>query len=560
MKGILKKASILLSLLLVFAFVAPFVLGAGNISVEKSTSESNCFDAGICLLEEETGRTIEGTVNVTNIGDSDTLTIKFDFLETDFTDTNGKKIDISFNPATLTLSPGKSSTVTIKAIIPDNIILKTYAGEVTARNITNPEHNNDKFTLQIDIRPSKVDDICKNGRRGNVKIGYIDKPDNDEEFKPGEQIKIDVDVNNNDDDSMKIELTAFLIDKKKDEVLNKDSDYIKIKGDDSDNFKFNLKVPYDIEESSSRYAVYIVAYEKGNGDDNCDWEKKDIEINKESDYIVATDVNPAELTCGQVNDVTVDIVNAGNNDQDEVEVRFSILNISQKKTINNFDEGDDSNVLFSFDLPKDTEAGTHNIEIIILDEDGYESTRKFFPVNIICEAPKPSATLSLMQSSFVARQGSSISTTAVIINTGDADETFTLKVTPIGTWSDAIENTFTLAKGETKSVPLSLPVKQEGSHSAKVEVLADDKVLTTQTISVSATSIETMPVTAGVVGVAKEQMALFIIISVLALAVIVLIIWLIFLYAKKGSVASISSGSKELRRVKEAVRGKSRRR
>ena len=552
MKGILKKASILLSLLLVFAFVAPFVLGTPSLSVNTSK----------LILDEETGSDISKDIIITNTGTENLTNIHLSPIN--FSD-GDNLITVTFTPSTpFNLNVSESKTVNIKATIPSDMVLDNYEGTVTVfgTNLTADDVTT-TFTLRVDVIPSEVGDICEKGRIGtdDLEISDVKDPDDGEDFKPLEKIKVKTKVRNHASKDWDVEFSAFLIDKEDDDVLADVEDIAEIEKYDDLTFDLNLEVPADIEEeSSTRYAVYVVANKENDEEEYCDWQKVDIEIEKDSDAVLVTDIEPAEFVCGTTNDVFVEIVNAGTNDQDEVEIRLAGFGISQSKTIDDFDKGDDESILFSLDIPKDTEAGTHDIEVITIDEDGDQNDRKIFPVNIICEAPKPSATLSLMQSSFVARQGSSISTTAVIINTGDADETFTLKVTPIGTWSDAIENTFTLAKGETKSVPLSLPVKQEGSHSAKVEVLADDKVLTTQTISVSATSIETMPVTAGVVGVAKEQMALFIIISVLALAVIVLIIWLIFLYAKKGSVVSISSGSKELRRVKEAVRGKSRRR
>lgn len=549
MKSSLKKVSILLSLLLVFVVISPFVLGNLGIS-------------SIDILEEERGKVASDVITITNNFADNFNNFKFLYTWTDFSD-GENNITITFsNPETI--DNGTSKDITITANIPKDIKLDTYKGIITinATNVTNSLKTiSTTFTLQIDIRPAEVGEICEKGRKGldDLEITDIKDPDDDEDFKPTEIINVKVKVYNHASKDMDVEFIAFLIDKEDDDVLSDtDKDTAEIEKHDDFTFELGLKVPADIEkESDSKYAVYVVANKEGNEDKYCDWQKVDIGIRKKSDDVVITRIDPKELVCGMVNDLFIKIVNAGTSDQDEVEVRLWAFGIAYSKKVYNLDEGDDTDVLFSLNLPKDIEAGRYDIEVITIDEDGDQNDREIFKVDVTCAAPKTSASLTLSQTSFTTRKDSMITMNAVITNTGDAEQEFTLKVTPSGDWADASETSFTLAKGASKTEILNLLVKQEGTHFANVQVFAvgNPVPVATQSISVDARSITGQVVAQQVSSQAlREQLPLLITVGVLGLAIIILIIWLIVLYARKASIRT----ERGLNEIKNAVRGRTR--
>ncbi|MBU2496484.1 MAG: hypothetical protein KJ767_00295, partial [Nanoarchaeota archaeon] len=106
---------------------------------------------------------------------------------------------------------------------------------------------------------------------------------------------------------------------------------------------------------------------------------------------------------------------------------------------------------------------------------------------------------------------------------------------------------------------ITLLVKDSGSNSAKVELISNDKVIATQTIIVSASTTADSIVTAQPIKIWQDQPILTASVGVLILAVIVLLIWLIVAYSKMAAAAQ-SNRLRDLRKVREAVRSRSKRR
>lgn len=546
--------------LLALVMISSSVLAIMPIDVTESS----------LTLEEERDESAEGTFTLVITGTFDVIA---KYTQSDFSD-GSKDIILSFDPDIISSSYSTTTgsyPIDITATIDEDIELDTYSGTITIEEDGNPS-NNDTFTLEVRVRPQ---DLCSDGTTddpdGNLKIDDIDDPNNGDEFDPGDRIDIDVKIENDYDEDLDVKLTAFLIDKEEDDVLPnaEDSDVQEIDEGETEEFEFDIKVPADIEEkSTSRYAVYIQATEEGNEDDHCVWKQVDIDIDKEKDSVLVEDINVQDtLICGILNDIEVDIVNAGTKDQDNVKVILSIsgvtLNAVEKTwEIPEIKDGKDMTLTFSINLPAGIAEGDHTINAKIYDGDGrdYKNGYSGEKVTIICAPAEPEASLTLSPPSISVRKDSSFTVTATVTNTGDTEETFTLKVTPIGAWIDPFETSFTLDIGESQAEVLTFIAKQEGSQSATVEVLdVDGEELPTRTTKILTASItSTFP--SGITGAVtatplSKQWPLFTAIGILALAVIVLLIWLIALYARGNPGKKSSKG---LREVKEAVKGRRR--
>lgn len=562
----LSKIFILLPLLLVMAIAVPTV--SANLDVTSS----------LTLEGEREDNDIEGTVTVSNNFDSTNLT-NFTFTVDDpsaFSD-GDENISIGFSADFSNLTNGLSGTLTVNIDIPDDILLDTYSGTitVTADNASSKplQTFTDTFTLRIDIRPEEVGDICEDGRVGldELNINNIRDPDDGDKFKPLEEIDVRVDVENEDNDEMDVEFTAFLIDEEKDRVEDDVESIASIDEEDDQTFKVKLEVPADIEdESSTRYAVYVVANEEDDEDKHCDWVKvADIRIDKDKNDAIVDEITVEDtLICGGFNELRARIINIGSNDQDNVFIKLFIPDLDITLTSSDFDlddDGDDKTISFVLDILENIKSRVYSGRIEVRDEDGAIFTKsdesiKGFEINVECEAPKVAASLILSQTSFTSRVDSSVTTVVTITNTGDNEQSFTLRVTPIGTWTDPSETVFTLAAGDSRSEVLTLAVRQEGSHTAKIEVLADGTVVSTQTISVEVSSLlvsgQQGGITAQVISTStfREQLPLLIIIAILAIAIIALVIWLIAVKASgnRGTMAT-TNNRRELRDVKQAV-------
>ncbi|HIH17500.1 MAG TPA: putative S-layer protein [Nanoarchaeota archaeon] len=575
MNNHIKKISVFFALLLVL--VIAFPLAKAQLDVLE----------GSLLGEEERGESLVGNVTVKNTnvvtGIND---ITLTYNSADFSDGQDNiTLAFSHNGVSFDLGANGSQVVTLTVTIPSDMDLDRYTGTVTVTGINDAnlsETFKDTFTLTIDVRPT---DLCKDGRVGDKVLGRvnndelniddIDDPNEDDNFKPLETIDVGVNVDNDADEDLEVEFKAFLVDKEDDDVLAEFTDVADIDENDDLDFDGSLIVPADIEdESTSRYAVYVMASEDGNEDDYCDWEQIDIEIEKDNDDVVVDKVIPQEpLVCGVSSEIEARIVNAGGDDQRDVSVKLFINDLKIALTSAEFDldKKDTQKVLFDLSLPKTIAAGTYSGRVEVLDEDGavYDrnEARKEFQVTVECGTQsggtggKVNAALSLSQSSFTARKDSAITTIATIKNTGDSAKTFILRVTPVGDWTEPVEISFSLAAGETQIESIALAVEKEGNHVAKVEVLADGQVVATQTFTVDAkevvsgTGSQDGGITARTVSTAfKEQLPLVILISLLALAVMILLIWLI----ASSLVKRAKGNGRGLREIKEGVKGKRR--
>ncbi|MBU2497086.1 MAG: putative S-layer protein, partial [Nanoarchaeota archaeon] len=445
MNKTLKITTILLSLLLIMAFVTPFVLGAISVT------------SGTLHLEQERDKSVSGTITVNASGTSASGFSCAFVTPSDFTDDDGNQITI--DSCTGSISANTVGTVEVTVNIDEDMYLGSYSGLVTLDDGADIDITN--FTLEVDVVPKDVRDICEDGRRNPDDIRLsVNEPDENEKVEPLDDVEIDVKVYVDSDD-MDVEFTAFLIDKYDDNVLAEVSDSMDIDENDDDRFELSLKIPADIEEESDdRYAIYVVACDDGNEDEYCNWEMRNIDVQKKNDYVVATDViTEDDLMCGQSNDLTVRIVNAGTKKQEDVKVTFSLLDFSETKTIEGYlKEAKKEDVLFSINIPKGTESGKYDAEVIVLYDNNKQYT-KYFPVNIACTSAQPTATLMLSQTSFTARTGTTISTTAIITNTGNTAQEFTLKVTPTGTWTDSYIREVSVLSGQSKQETITLLVK-----------------------------------------------------------------------------------------------------
>ncbi len=528
LKGIFAILSLVVATLLI-SQVALAQLSATDVTVDGEREENN----------------IKGNITLSNTAGSTLSGFSFNLTQADFSD-GTNNIAISFSsPASIANGASANATVTVN--IPSDIKLDTYSGTVNVTATNGTSTFLDSFTLRVDIRPI---DLCKKGRVGDLEIADIDDPSDGDNFNPLELIKVRVKVENNFDNDLDVEFKAFLVDKEDDDNLDEITDVVNIDEDKDETFDLSLKVPADIkEETSTRYAVYVMAAEDGDEEEHCAWDKVDIEIEKDKDDVLISNLDTEELICGISNEVFATVVNAGSNDQNDMIVELSIptLNLKAKSAKFDLDEADDQSVFFSLDIPKGISEGTYNVEVSAKDEDGvlFKRGSKSFALSVSCAAPKISASLSLSQTSFTSRKDASISTTATVKNTGDATATFKLRVTPATAWTDAQELSLDLDAGESKTEVLTLIVNAEGSHSAKVEVLADSNVVASSQLSVNAVSVPTggegvialppaLVPTGGIVGTIQSQLPLAIIIAVLALIIIILIIWLIVSYTRAG--------------------------
>ena len=207
------------------------------------------------------------------------------------------------------------------------------------------------------------DILCEKGVRGDAVVDSIDNPDSGDEFKPGEIIKVDVAVSNNDDNEMDIIVEAFLYDKEKGKIIERAEADDRIEGDNDKDFNLEIVVPFDVDASSSKYLVFVKAYEDGDEDINCGSESVDVEIVKDTHDITIESValNPSTAKCGDTVSATVKLFNTGEKDEDDVVVSLKESDLGVDVATEEFvlDKEDDYVARLSFNVAEDAKAGSY---------------------------------------------------------------------------------------------------------------------------------------------------------------------------------------------------------
>jgi len=289
--------------------------------------------------KEGESSTIDLSTYATDVdGDSLTYTVK----ETP------EDMTVSIVGSVATFTPDKNS---FKG--EDEVVFSVSDGSVTV----------DSNVIELTVLDEDV--VCEEGDRGDVSISDIDEPDDDDEFKPGEKIEVKLEVSNNDNDDVDVVVEAVLYDKEKGKVLDRAEMEDNIDEDDEMDFELELMVPYDVEASSSRYAIFLKAYEDGDEDVNCGSDLIDIEIEKESHEIAIEtfNLNPSTAICGDTVSATIKLFNIGEKDEDDVIVTLLDPDLGVEVSSEEFevDEEDDYVVRLSFKVPENVKAGTYGV-------------------------------------------------------------------------------------------------------------------------------------------------------------------------------------------------------
>lgn len=423
-----------------------------------------------------------GSINLTNINVSGA----------DIQDNDNDTIALSYSPNNFALAPGAQQVVTVSANIHSKVDTDTYTRIINVTDLIIGV--NGASTLTIKVLPADV--VCSDGEKGNLVLS-VDNPDPSDEFKPGELINLEVNVDNAGDEDISAYVQAFLYDKDKNKkIASVKSDKTKINNGDDKDFDLSLKVPVDADEDNDRYVLYIKAYESGNEDDQCDQSDVDIDIIKEDDMVLVEKLKaePSTVSCGGSTTVNVGLFNTGSNNEEDVRVRLkeTTLQLDQYSNFFDLDEGDDITKTFTVTIPKNVSEIMYFMEVTVYDGNGdkFDSGSANVTVSGGCKAittttPSEKITLSLFEKTFTTT-GKLFNIPIKITNTGD-DAEFSIELSNIDEWATSTSKTVFLSKDQSTTIYLPLQTKsgiEQGNYSATVNVKSDGKTIKTDSIIV----------------------------------------------------------------------------
>lgn len=212
----------------------------------------------------------------------------------------------------------------------------------------------------------------------------IKEPDSKEDFKIGEIIEVEIDIENNFEDKREFDLETHLYDIDEEESIVEKGEDDNIKAGDEEKFEYEIEIPDDIEDNDFVIYVYV---EDENGNCNSDYVNIDIEREKHKVIIEELNLNPSSISLGGKVGVEAKIKNIGKNDEDVVLIieneNLGIYEESEEFELEEYDEDDEITKIISIDIPLDAKKGDYEIKARVVFDDGEEYESKTLSIKAL---------------------------------------------------------------------------------------------------------------------------------------------------------------------------------
>ncbi len=446
-------------------------------------------------VEDEADSTNIVDITITNTG-NETLDT-FAFLYTGETkDSDNDPLTFTFSTVSpATIAPGATGTVKMTVVVDEDVDTGSYTGtvNVTANGLVK------QVASTVDVVP----EVCKSGKNGQLQVN-VDEPDSGETFKPGEDIDVSVNVENNDDDDMDVKVTAMLWDiDENDEVKKVSSEVKNIDDGDDEDFDLTFTLPTDLDEDDN-YVLYVKAYEDAHESRNCDFEGPEVKLERDSHDVVVQkiDLLPETAECGSKVTANVKVENIGTDNENDVYVEFFAKDFSYRKDSAEFDldeyDNSDSDYVtqFTFDVPKNAKAGEYFTEAVAHYNDGdFHSLMQKLVVTCGSSSSttmsESDAKLSVLNTDLKLEPGSTnkFSLELVLRNNGQEELPVTLDVTE-AQWADVlgVEAPSTLNPGDEFHAYAYLKLKEgtlPGKHNLRVNLRKESGLIESKLVTVT---------------------------------------------------------------------------
>lgn len=474
---------LIFSAFVILVLAAMSVTALDNFTVLPATVE----------LEDEADSTKTVSLTLTNTGDESLDAFSYTVLG-ETADDDADPLTVTLSTPTLPLANGSSTTSTLTAVLDEDLDVGEYS---LTLNVTM-----DGVSNQVSLTVTVTPEVCKSGVEGDLEL-TLDEPDSGETFKPGEDLEIQVTVENNDDEDLDVKVVAFLYNvNEQDEEKKVSSEVVEVEEDDEEDFELTLQLPTNLDENDD-YVLYVKAYEDGHESSNCNYESAEIQVERESHDVVVQEVKllPDTVTCGEKVTAHVTVENIGTEDEDDVYVEFLAKDFSAKQESGEFDleEYDDSDsdylAQFTFDVPKTTKAGEYFVEALVHYNDG-DSDSVMQKLVVTCDEEETQETvtgeglltvvnnnlkLDASQKKFVLE--------LVLKNSGEKPVQLNLDVTE-AQWADVlnVESPAVLNPGDEFHAYAYLSLKegtQPGTHNLRVNLRKETGLLESDLVSVN---------------------------------------------------------------------------
>jgi len=476
--------------------IASILLAVFLISFTSATLSSNSYSL---TFDDDTPQSITITSNESTISYGSSFTIN----GIDFVISGNETIDSATNKTTLTITPQSDIDLEfLEESYNDSFVVSNSASEEIEIEVILEEQDFCEYSdigyLNVDINDWSVN-------------GYGD----DDEWFIMDEIEIEVEIQNDGNEDLEdVQIEWGLYDNENKEWLIDvdDEDEFDLDEDDEETITFTFTLDDDLEIDlddleDGTLELYVratgeVADGSDEGKNTCDSDSESFDLIIEEDFVILTDLEfPKSLPCNSDLQISADVWNIGDDDQDDVEVKIVIpdFDIEEYVSFNEIEAFDSESLDISIALPENAESGTHTIKFSVLDDDGdvYEADNddelsqfsQSFTITGDCSTAKVAVSATLEDGVEAGKAGETLKVKATITNTGSATSDYVLNLQGYSEWADSAsvsESSFSLDSGEQKEVVITVSVKEDvsGEKLFNIEVLSNEKLIATQPVSV----------------------------------------------------------------------------
>ncbi len=446
-------------------------------------------------IDIDQGETKTTTIQIQNTGSTD-IELEFDTSQLDLTDNDGDTITIGFSDPGI-IPPNETRNVTITISTETLSDLEEYGGSVIVKDKLSTAQ--DTFNLEIDVEIN----LCSGSVGSDLSIDIVE-PDRGDDFEPGDNIMIDVDVSNDGLNDIRTQVEAFLV--SENEVIEDTSSITKnIENGEDEDFELDLLIPIDSKDidEDEDFKLAIRAFDDDNINLNCAQEFIDVNIELPSKKVIVDEENsavvPEFLSCGETATATVRVINIGRSSADgTISIRNSELEISETSDSFELDEfgAEEENQAtrqFIFEIPDNAKRKKYALEV----RSNFDAQIDTFsiPFEIArCEGReifptigKKPVLINVLEPRFIVEQNTLRTFPVEITNNQNKRAIYTITLENIDEFAHTTSKTTLLNPGQRGTVFMDLLVKEDvspGIYSGTVEVKLDQITVASESIAV----------------------------------------------------------------------------
>ena len=339
----------------------------GNNEDIKISDSALYVSSGLMTMIGEPGENVDNyEFRIDNQGDTDVADISFELdgdLKGEYSSATIPANAVTFSPSHIDLYKGDNDNIEVIVNVPADALVGDYFAKIKAISSSGKEYDNIRLKVKV------IGDI------------YVNKIEYDENVKPGDNLNVDVTINNKGSllyRNIRIVGTLYDIDSGNGDVVESSSSFL-LDVDESRTETLKFNIPNDASDGSKTLEIRVTY------DDETLVEIENLNVvrNLHNLDITSFVINPSTAKCDDTLYSYIKFQNLGKYDED-VKIKAEILGTNLIQETNEFEIGVDEiaqkNLVFDISNLK---AGTYEMEEKVYYGSSIQYEKKTVALNIL---------------------------------------------------------------------------------------------------------------------------------------------------------------------------------